>query len=725
MEPQRKQVSRFPLRALLSPHRQERYYRFLRDHFGLNKKALMLFASAFLGVFVAGVALALKFLIAFFLSWGIDNEDLEQVRFLLPLAGGLLVGLLVWKVHGKKKVQGGVESTIKMLRVDHSSSRLRDVVMRFVTSAITLGSGGSAGKEGPVVHIGGGMGSLLGRYLQFPESFRRTLVGAGAAAGISAAFQAPIAGSFFALEILLADFTLDTFSMIVVASVAATAATQSFGEAVHHIHSPQYIFSSFWELAIFAGMGILGGLVNVIFVRTLETSDTLFARSHIPVWFRPAAGGLLMGILALAFPFVYGEGYAVMNLLLDGDFSGIASEYLQNDSINIALVLLLLILLKIVATALILGSGGSGGTIIPALFIGAGVGAFAAELTSVFMPHLDFSPGTWALAGMSSVLAGMTQAPLFSITLFFELTRSYESMLPVLIVVSFAMLVSRHFLRGSLYGVALRKEGIQLYQGMEQSIMQGFQVSELMHRRINIINSNASLGSIVEGFLHSSFSNGFVTDQKGRFIGTISLEGVREFIPMRHLFQLIIAEEVVEHSDKYLFPGQTLFEALELMDQVDAVYLPVLENAQTLKPIAYITRKEIISVYNREVVKRGTQNVLIEQAGTERSNYLHLGNEFHIETLPVPRRWINKTLKDIDLRAQYNLTVIGIKRSNEVNNIVPDAAYTLGQTDQLTIVGKPEDLSRLIEETSRERDIFHRLITAPFQERKRKGKGKK
>ncbi|MCB1147030.1 MAG: chloride channel protein, partial [Leptospiraceae bacterium] len=395
---------------------------FLRIKLGLNKKLMLLFSSALLGVIVAAAAIAFTFILHAVKDGAAAIPFLEANAYLKPALGGLAVGIIVFLIL-RKPQGGGVEETIKMIKVDYKTTGLRHAIVRLLTSSITLGSGGSAGKEGPAVNIGGIVGSLLGRLLPFPESYVRTLIGAGAAAGIASAFQAPIAGAFFALEILLADFTLDTFSMIVVASVASTAVTQSFGDYSRHLKVPDYSFNDPIELLFYAAMGVAGGLIAVFFIRTLHASEEFFKRSPLPRFLKPALGGLLLGALAMIIPEIFGEGYQLINMTMAGKADELLGQYRLADYLGIAGILSVVMVAKIFGTAFTLGSGGSGGTIIPALFIGAIVGSIMAEITSYFFPELKISPGTWAMVGMGSVLAAMTQGPLFSITLFFEITR--------------------------------------------------------------------------------------------------------------------------------------------------------------------------------------------------------------------------------------------------------------------------------------------------------------
>lgn len=675
---------------------RESLFNFLFRKFGLNKKILLLFAAAIAGALVSGISILLHTVIYELSALTYLNRDLADFIWLIPGAGGLLTGLIVYAVL-KEEQGGGVEETVKNIQLKTRVTGLRHVLLRFITSALTLGTGGSAGKEGPVVHLGSGIGSILGRVLRFPVSYRKTLMGSGVAAGIAAAFQAPIAGAFFALEILLADFTLDTFSMIVVASITATAFSQSFGHIDANIIAPHYTFEDPAELIFFAILGILGGLVNVAFTGSLFMGNNFFKKSRLPVWLKPAVGGLLLGFLSLAFPFVLGEGYDVMNLLLSGDFGSINRILPESTIFGTTAILLLILSVKILATSLTLSSGGSGGTIIPALFIGTTLGSIMAHVTTVIFPGFVFSEGTWVLAGMASVLAPMTQAPLFSITLFFELTRDYEVILPVLLVVTVSMLVSKHFIHGSLYSIALQKEGFRLYRGMEESIMEQFDVKEVMHRNINLIKKDANLGSIIENFLHSPYTAGFVIDEQQRYKGIISLADTREYINRHELYETVCADDLASGSDFWLSPDQNLLQALELMETTDMAWLPVLDGIKRGRPVGFITRKDIISIYNREVIKRGSRNIMIEGRENESERHLNLSEGYQIETIEIGRAWQGKTLKDLNLRADYNLTVIGIKLVDDYGNIIPDVNYRLKQGDRLTLVGMADDIKKISE----------------------------
>lgn len=682
-----------------SVRKQEKLYLFLRRNFGLNQKTFILIIAALLGVTVAFIAQGVKYGIDSLSTYTYKNQNFSEFVFVFPMLGGLLVGPVVYFIRKHRWQPGGTEEMIKIVRLKRGSFRLRDLAVRFFTSIVTLGTGSSAGKEGPVVHISGGIGANIAHWLKLNHNHARTLSAAGVAAGISAAFQAPIAGSFFALEILLTEFSLDALSIIIVAAVSATAVTQSFGEHASHLLAPAYLFDQPIELLFYAGLGVAGGLIHVLFAKTLVSFRTFFSESRIPGWLSPAIGGFLLGVLAIAFPYVMGEGYEVINGLFMGDIDRINKIYNPTIETTAIITLILVLGVKILGTALTLSSGGSGGTLVPSLFLGTTTGALMASIINAIWPAMNLNIGAWSLVGTSSVLAAMTQAPLHSIMLFFELTRDFEVLLPVFITVAVSVLVSKHFLKNSLYNYSLEHEGIQLYRGMEQSVMQTIPVESVMQRQINLIEPNISLGQIVYSFLHSAFNSGFVVDAQRRYLGVITLEEIKEYVDDENLHNLIVASELAARPEIYVLPHDNLFIALEVMDSHDIYWLPVVNNEDEKIPVGFLTRNKIMSMYNREIVKRGDQNIVFQQnaQGGISSKYLDIGREYRLESIEVPAKWVGKNLRDINLRVNDSLNVIGIRRDRDLTNIIPDVHYTLQDHDYLTVVGKHEDIEKFLD----------------------------
>jgi len=367
---------------------------------------------------------------------------------LAPAVGGLLYGPLVHRFAREARGHGVPEVMYAVARRGgHIPGRV--AVVKALASAITIGSGGSVGREGPIVQIGSALGSTLGRITRMSESQLRTLVACGAAGGIAATFNAPIAGVFFALELILRDFATRSFAAVMLSSITASVV----GRAVFGDHPflalPAFTVNSPSEYLLFAGLGLLAGAVGVLFSKILYAIEDLCDGAwRGPEWLRPAVGGLLLGLLLFAMPQLYGVGYPVLE-------ASVAGRYTIG-------FLLLLVVAKMAATSLTIGIGGSGGVFAPSLVIGAAFGAAVGEAIGLVQPGLSGQAGTFALVGMAAVFAGATRAPITAGIILFELTGEYTIILPLLLAVIVATGVSRLLSGDTIYTRKLSRRGVDL-----------------------------------------------------------------------------------------------------------------------------------------------------------------------------------------------------------------------------------------------------------------------
>ncbi|NUU07268.1 chloride channel protein [Leifsonia sp. C5G2] len=367
---------------------------------------------------------------------------------LAPAVGGLIYGPLVHRFAREARGHGVPEVMYAVARRGgHIPGRV--AVVKALASAITIGSGGSVGREGPIVQIGSALGSTLGRITRMPESQLRTLVACGAAGGIAATFNAPIAGVFFALELILRDFATRSFAAVMLSSITASV----IGRAILGDHPflvlPAFRVSQPSEYLLFAGLGLLAGAVGVLFSKILYLiEDVCDWAWRGPEWLRPAVGGLLLGLLLFAMPQLYGVGYPVLE-------ASVAGKYTIG-------FLLVLVLAKMAATSLTIGIGGSGGVFAPSLVIGAAFGAAAGEAVGLVIPGLSGQAGTFALVGMAAVFAGATRAPITAGIILFELTGEYSIILPLLLAVVVATGISRLLSRETIYTRKLTRRGVDL-----------------------------------------------------------------------------------------------------------------------------------------------------------------------------------------------------------------------------------------------------------------------
>jgi CIC family chloride channel protein len=385
---------------------------------------------------------------------------------LAPAIGGLMYGPLVHWFAREARGHGVPEV---MYAVARKGGRIkgRVAVVKALASAITIGSGGSVGREGPIVQIGSALGSRLGTIAGSSETQLRTLVACGAAGGIAATFNAPLAGVFFALELILRDFAARSFAAVMLSSIAASVVGRALLGNYPFLPLPAFTVSNPAELLVFALLGLVAGGVGVVFSKVLyaieDVCDWLWRG---PEWLRPAVGGLLLGCLLLVIPQMYGVGYPVLQNSILGRY-GVP-------------FLLLLAAAKIVATSLTIGVGGSGGVFAPSLFIGATTGAAFGQIVAAVVPSFSGQAGAFALVGMGAVFAGSTRAAITAGLIIFELTGEYSLILPLLLAVVVATAVPALTSGDTIYTRKLLRRGIDLSAPQQRSRLHGHTVAEAM-----------------------------------------------------------------------------------------------------------------------------------------------------------------------------------------------------------------------------------------------------
>jgi len=428
-----------------------------------------------------------------------------------PIVGGLLYGPLIYRYAREARGHGVPEV---MLAVSENGGRIRPqvAVVKSLASALCIGSGGSVGREGPIVQIGSALGSTLGQWTRMPESRLRILVACGAAGGISATFNAPIAGVFFALELILRDFEADAFGVVVLSSfVADIIGRAAFGSHAF-LDLPALQLQSAAEYPLFAGLGVVCAVVGVAFIRVLYGSEDLADRIwRGPEWLRPAAGGLLLGLLLLALPELYGVGYPQ----LEGAIRG-------RDVIGL---LLLLLVGKMIATSVTIAIGGSGGVFAPSLFMGAMLGTAYGDVIHHLAPGFPAAPaGTYGLIGMGAVFAAAARAPITAVIIIFELTGDYRIILPLMLAIALAVAASRLISRDTIYTLKLRRRGIEIDRNRGPDVLGQLRVASAM-QPVPLVLSTDSTVRDAAGILAESPVDGVpILDGDGDYVGTVTAE---------------------------------------------------------------------------------------------------------------------------------------------------------------------------------------------------------
>jgi chloride channel protein, CIC family len=464
------------------------------------------------------------------------------------------------------------------------------VLVKAGAAAIIIGTGGSVGAEGPVVVLGAAAASRIGRWLQASPNRLRTLVGCGAAAGISAAFNAPIAGVVFGVEkILGAAGGLALGPFIVASILAATVGRVALGDQPVIALPAEFSIHSAWELLLYVMLGVATGLVAVLYSRAVWKAQDAFQRFRVP-WLQVIVGAALVGALDIYFRAdLWGHGHESLNI-------GIVAS-------RTALFLLALAGAKLVATAVTFGAGGTGGVFTPALFIGGTLGGACGLAAAALLPSWHLAPGAVALVGMAGLVAGATHAPLTAIMMVFEMTRDYGLILPLMLTSVLAYVIARRIYPESIYTEWLLRRGVVLSHGADATLLARMTVAECFNRQPVTVREDAGLGALVALTQDSRQTEFPVVSADGRLAGMLSWEAVRETIENRdHLASVLVAADLIGAPVDRVTPEDSLLTALRRLGAADVAYLPVVDAATRERLVGIVSRQDLMAAYERELV---------------------------------------------------------------------------------------------------------------------------
>ena len=530
---------------------------------------------------------------------------------LAPALGGLLVGPLVHRFAREAKGHG-IPEVMEAVALRAGRIRKRVATVKILASALTIGTGGSAGREGPVVQIGSSLASGLGQMFGFPAHRTKTIVACGAAAGIAATFNAPIAGVVFALEIITGSFGIASFTPVVAAAVMATVVTHYIRGNVVVFEMPEGLkdataLNSPLEVVPYAVLGLVAGLVSVAYIRTLYfTEDRFDGLRRVPPALRAALGGLLVGLLGLLLPRILGQGYETILGTLRGESLPLPSHLADPGSalppeLWAALCLLLLVVAKIVATSLTIGSGGSGGVFAPSLYIGACLGcAFGLGVNTLF-PTGTSIPSGYALVGMGALVAGVTHAPISAVLILFEMTDDYDVILPLMLATVISTAVCAHLQGDSIYTLKLRRKGVRLHEGREQAVLGRLKVADAMTTAVVTIPETTPFRQVVRMVTGSSGHTFPVVDPAGKVTGLLDFDDVRGSLTIEEIGDLVIAKEVASTVEDHLCPDDNLERAFEVFEASGLNELPVLKSGDPTHLEGMLSRQAAMDVYQREL----------------------------------------------------------------------------------------------------------------------------
>jgi CIC family chloride channel protein len=506
----------------------------------------------------------------------------------IPSFGGLIVGILTYNLMPNKHPQG-VADVIEANALKEGKMPARTGLISALSSIISIGVGASVGREGPAVHLGATLSSLIAGRLHLSRSLTRTILGCGVGAAVAASFNAPIAGVLFASEVVVGHYALKSFAPIVIASVAGTAISRShFGDFPAFVFDAN-ILASFWEFPAFVILGICAGVAAIIFMRFTFIIEGLVAKLPLPQWLLPAFGGLIIGIIAIFFPQILGVGYGITEAAL---------------LTKLSLTLLITIgLLKILATAVSIGFGFSGGVFSPALIIGAMVGSSFGIIATMIFPEHSSGPAAYTIVGMGAVAASVLGAPISTTLIIFEMTKNYALTMAVMLAVVISTEITYNFFSRSFFSAQLKRRGIDVKEGFESEIMRSKTISEVLALDADTINISAPIQDLRTHLQHSVVGELFVLNLNGELHGTVTLADLRESAFDHTVDDLVNAGDVSRLNPPTLTLQDNLESALALMNNTGEEHIAVIEGCNSLLFKGCVHQRDLMAAYNQALLK--------------------------------------------------------------------------------------------------------------------------
>jgi chloride channel protein, CIC family len=585
---------------------------------------------------------------------------------LVPVAAAIVLTLTRQRLTGNEKLHG-VAGIIESAALAGGRLRYGSTPLKVVSSAISIGVGAPLGPEDPSVQIGANLGSMLAQRLHLSEERVRLLLAAGSAAAIAAAFNAPIAGVFFALEIILGEINASALGMMLIASVASSAFTQAVSGPEPAFHVPTYAIRSVWEFPIYFGLGLCAGPVSALYIRMLYAAQDLGRRIRLADWVKGSFVGLLIGVAAVLIPRVLGTGYDTIQ------------EILNRNDISLWLLLVLLVI-RLLLTPASLAVGFSGGVFAPSLYLGAVLGGAYGLIAARLLPGLSINPSAYALVGMAALLAGSVRAPLTATILLFEMTNDYRIILPVMLAVAASVVLSERMERDSIYLASLVRIGIHLDRGHDVEVLRSISVGEVMQADAGAVPESATLSEATEKLAQIHRHGLPVLNAYGNLVGMLTVQDIDRVDP--DLRDTTTAGEICTRELVLAYPNESLSDALLRMSRADVGRLPVVDRNFPRKLVGILRRVDVIRAYEIALVRRAAQR--------------HKVDEIRLDALTPERLLVSEMVvepgamldgkKMSEIHWPEGTLVASVRRANQV--FVPHGRTALVSGDTLVVVAE-------------------------------------
>jgi CIC family chloride channel protein len=609
-------------------------------------------------------------------------------RLLIPFGGAIAAALLAYGFSKRRKSQGMSDVMEACTLRKAETLSIRSTLMRAASSLALIATGGSVGREGPIVYMSAAFGARFARLGKFAGPRLGLYAGCGVAAGMSSAYYAPLGAAIFAMEIVLGNFAIEIMAPVIVASVVSCLCAQAIAgtmsnewmrgpplytlDIFERVHSAEYL--------LYILLGAMAAVGAKLFVWAMREAEGFFARVPLPAVVKLPIGGLLVGIIGVWLPHVWGNGYEAVNLVI--------------KELPAFSFVLLLFVLKIVATSVTVGSGGSGGIFTPTLFVGAALGLLVGTAAHGLLPGVVEQSSPYAVVGMASVLSATTHAPIMAIFILFEMTRETGMVVPMVVAAITATVVSRAIGVESVYFGPLRRRGVHIPEGIEETALTTTRVQDIMREKAAWIRLSATFDMIVALVQKTRRDAIYVVDDDLRLVGVIRLHDIKAYLAEPDLGAAVLATDlaiVVPHA----LPGQTLAEVLSRFDDPELDELPVVHPMDG-KLMGVVDRRDLLTAISVEVLQsQQLRAKFVEHGGAQHYVEIQPGNA--VSRIPVPADMIGQTLAATDFRNRTGLTILTVIRPQDGREvrILPAAATELAAGDALIVMGPIDRIQAL------------------------------
>ncbi|MBL8752326.1 MAG: chloride channel protein [Planctomycetes bacterium] len=601
---------------------------------------------------------------------------------LIPTAGGLVAGLVLLMLRGKKP-PFGLADLVVLVQLRKGTIHLRESLVQTLSSACTIGSGGSIGREGANSQIAATIAALVARWAQLGSRPRAVLLGCGVAAGMATSYNAPITGALFVMEVVLGNFAMDVFAPIVVASVLATIVRGELrGTSAHFQEMADHVAKLPWELVGAAGLlGVACGVGGIVFRTALASGRRLFARLPSAPPLRLALGGLLVGAIGITAPHSWGNGFDVI-------------DELARHTPALGMVMTLF-LWKLVATVATIGSGGLGGVFTPNLVIGAAFGAVFAHGLDFITPLTDKEIATFVFVGMAGLTAATMHAPVTAVLLVYELTGHYELTLPVMLCSIVASIMASLLDEDSYYTAAIRLKGEQLPGGIEDLAIRSTYVRDVQRTDTLVVRDTATFQEVMQALGTHRGDTLYVQDAAGTLIGRIELQDVKGFLNDPSLTNVVIAADMTR-PPVTAQPDQSVASLMPMFDDPELREVAVVSAGPAPKLLGRVRHQDVLSMLGNEVLGQQRRNHRLALAGED----LALPVGYELATVPVPDAWTGHAVDALPpTQLQGLVVVLAIRPGGRASDVVAATSDLVLEADwRVVVLGQKGAIRRLRED---------------------------